>query len=78
MVALTINISCGITLTVTPTLIGYFPKRTVERPDWLMGTCVEEVCSVSTCIAAEFDAGGGEPGPYDVVEVWRENHERDT
>lgn len=41
---------------VTPTLIGYFPKRTLKRPDWLKAADVEEVCSVSTCIS---EAPGG-------------------
>jgi hypothetical protein len=40
---------------VTPILIGYFPKCTLKRPDWLKAAGVEEVCSVSTCISKEPD-----------------------
>ncbi len=49
---------------VTLTLIGYFPKRTMERPDWLKVAGVEEVCSVSTCIS---DAPDG------WIDQWRHN-----
>jgi hypothetical protein len=43
---------------------GYFPKRTIRRPDWLTAAVVEEVCSVSTCMS---------PGPENWVDVWRHN-----
>jgi hypothetical protein len=48
----------------TPALIGYFPKRTVRRPDWLRAAGVEEVCSVSTCVSR---------GPGDWIQRWRHN-----
>lgn len=50
--------------TVTPTLIGYFPKRTMKRPDWLKAAGVEEVCSVSTCVS---------DGPDGWIDHWRHN-----
>jgi hypothetical protein len=49
---------------VTPTLIGYFPKRTMKRPDWLKAAGVEEVCSVSTCVS-------GAPDGW--IDQWRHN-----
>ena len=47
-----------------PTLIGYFPKRTAKRPDWLKSPGVEEVCSVSTCVSDDPDGW---------IELWRHN-----
>ena len=47
-----------------PILVGYFPKRRVLRPDWLGAPGVEEVCSVSDCIAS---------GPGDWIHHWRHN-----
>lgn len=49
---------------MTPTLIGYFPKCTVQRPDWLKAAGVEEICSVSTCIAE---------APNGWIDQWRHN-----
>jgi len=49
---------------MTPTLIGYFPKRTVRRPEWLKAAGVEEVCSVSTCISE---------APKGWIDEWRHN-----
>jgi hypothetical protein len=49
---------------VNPILIGYFPKRTAPRPEWLHAAGVEEVCSVSTCMS---DA------PVDWVDQWQHN-----
>ena len=49
---------------VIPILIGYFPKRTVKRPDWLKANAVEEVCSASNCISA---------GPDDWISRWEHN-----
>ena len=49
---------------MTPILIGYFPKRTVKRPDWLKSAGVEEVCSVSTCVSV---------GPDGWIEQWQHN-----
>jgi hypothetical protein len=40
---------------VTPTLIGYFPKRTAACPDWLKAPGVAEVCSVSNCFSEDPD-----------------------
>ena len=47
-----------------PTLIDYFPKRRTKRPDWLHTTQVDELASVSTCIAT---------GPDGWMEHWRHN-----
>ena len=47
-----------------PVLVGYFPKRSVLRPDWLAAAGVEEICSVSTCIAE---------GPEGWIDAWRHN-----
>lgn len=49
---------------MNPILIGYFPKRTLKRPDWLHASEVEEVCSVSTCISK---------GPEGWIDHWRHN-----
>lgn len=49
---------------MTPTLIGYFPKRTLKRPDWLKARGLEEVCSVSNCISE---------GPDGWIDQWRHN-----
>jgi hypothetical protein len=49
---------------VTPTLIGYFPKRTLKRPDWLKAAGVEEVCSVSTRVSE---------APDGWIDHWRHN-----
>lgn len=38
-----------------PILIGYLPKLTKQRPDWLGSLAIEEVCSVSGCISAPPD-----------------------
>ena len=46
------------------TLIGYFPKRTMKRPDWLKASGVEEVCSVSTCVSN---------APDGWIDQWRHN-----
>lgn len=50
--------------TLSPILIGYFPKRTVKRPDWLQAQGIEEVCSVSTCISE---------APHGWIDLWRHN-----
>jgi hypothetical protein len=44
--------------------IGYFPKRTMTRPDWLKAAGVDEICSVSTCIS---------PAPDGWIDHWRHN-----
>lgn len=49
---------------MTPTLIGYFPKRTAKRPDQLNAPAVEEICSVSCCISE---------GPDEWIEKWLHN-----
>lgn len=51
------------TMTI-PILIGYFPKRTLKRPDWIKAAGVDEVCSVSTCISA---------GPAGWINQWLHN-----
>ena len=38
-----------------PVLIGYFPKRSTAKPDWLNAPAVREICSVSHCIASAPD-----------------------
>ena len=47
-----------------PTLIGYFPKRTMKHPDWLKAAGVEEICSVSGCISE---------APDGWIDHWRHN-----
>jgi hypothetical protein len=49
---------------MTPILIGYFPKRTLRRPDWLKAAGVEEICSVSSCISEDPDGW---------IDEWRHN-----
>jgi hypothetical protein len=45
-------------------LIGYFPKHTLRRPDWLRNRGVEEICSVSCCISED---------PEGWIDLWRHN-----
>jgi hypothetical protein len=47
-----------------PTLIGYFPKHILPRPDWLKVELVKEVCSVSECVS---------PGPEGWIDHWAHN-----
>lgn len=47
-----------------PVGVGYFPKRTASRPEWLQASTVREICSVSECISR---------GPADWVEKWLHN-----
>jgi hypothetical protein len=47
-----------------PVDAGYFPKRTVKRPEWLKASEVEEICSVSLCIS---------DGPSDWIQKWLHN-----
>ena len=47
-----------------PTLIGYFAKPTMKRPDWLKAPEVEEICSVSNCMSR---------GDWDWINEWRHN-----
>ncbi len=49
---------------MTPTFIGYFPKRTEKRPEWLTAAGVEEISSTSDCISK---------GPEDWIKHWRHN-----
>ena len=49
---------------MSPKLIGYFPKRTIKRPDWLACFNVEEICSVSDCISK---------APVGWIDQWRHN-----
>jgi hypothetical protein len=48
---------------MTPKLIGYFPKRTAARPDWLTAD-VQEVCSASECVSS---------GPKGWIGQWKHN-----
>ena len=50
--------------TLTPTLIGYFAKRTAKHPDWLKSAGVDEVCSASSCISEDPDGW---------IDHWRHN-----
>jgi len=45
-----------------PIFIGFFPKKTVQNPDFLDG--VDKICSVSNCIS---------PGPDDWIDKWKHN-----
>lgn len=45
-------------------LVGYFPKKTATRPDWLENGQVQEICSVSLCLS---------PGPDDWISYWKHN-----
>jgi hypothetical protein len=47
-----------------PNFIGYFPKSKTARPDWLQTPRVEEICSVSQCIAK---------GPEGWIDQWKHN-----
>lgn len=49
---------------MSPTLIGYFPKRTLRHPDFLPDTGVVEICSVSNCISKD---------PDEWINHWRHN-----
>jgi hypothetical protein len=49
----------------TPVGVGYFPKKTQPRPpEYLKETKVEEICSVSSCIAK---------APADYINKWIHN-----
>lgn len=48
----------------TLVLIGFFPKQRTPAPEELQAAGVDEICSVSECIA---------PGPEDWVEAWLHN-----
>lgn len=47
-----------------PILIGFFPRKTMARPDWLKCPGVQEVCSVSNCFS--------EP-PENWINLWKHN-----
>lgn len=46
------------------TLIGYFPKRVLARPEWLTASHVREIRSVCECMS---------PGPPDWIDRWTHN-----
>ena len=46
------------------TLIGYFPKRRAPNPEWIVALGVEEICSVSSCLAK---------APTDWIKAWQHN-----
>jgi hypothetical protein len=48
----------------TPVFVGFFPKLTVPRPDWLQVEAVKEIASVSSCIS---------PAPEDWITHWKHN-----
>jgi hypothetical protein len=48
---------------MSPILIGYLPKRTIKRPEWLKAD-VEEICSASECSSS---------GPDGWVNQWKHN-----
>ena len=50
---------------MTPMPIGYFPKRTMKRPDWLKSADVDEVGSVSNHVSE---------GPEDWIDQWLHNN----
>jgi hypothetical protein len=45
-------------------LIGYFPKKVVQRPDWLKAAGVSAIRSVCECVSA---------GPPDWIQRWTHN-----
>lgn len=45
-----------------PVLLGFFPKERYPRDDWFKNPAVEEICSVSTCIAK---------GPEGWIDRWK-------
>ena len=47
-----------------PVFIGYFPKKTVLRDDWLADKSVVDICSVSECMSS---------GPEEWLDLWRHN-----
>jgi hypothetical protein len=49
---------------VTPTLVGYFPKRTEVPCGWNASANVSECCSVSTCLV---------PAPDGWIDKWLHN-----
>ena len=52
------------TARVEPSFIGFFPKRVVAAPAPLAEAGVDEICSVSQCLA---------PGPSDWIASWTHN-----
>lgn len=47
-----------------PILIGYFPKQTALRTDWLKSNIVEAICSASCCISK---------APDGWIDQWKHN-----
>jgi hypothetical protein len=45
-------------------LIGYFPKKVVQRPDWLTAAGVTAIRSVCECVSS---------GPPDWIQRWKHN-----
>ena len=43
-------------------LIGFFPKRTHQPPQWMKAPIVREICSVSNCISE---------GPDGWIDMWK-------
>jgi len=44
--------------------VGFFPKVSCPRPEWLKGEEIKEICSVSDCIAT---------GPQGWIDEWKHN-----
>ncbi len=49
----------------SPVFVGFFPKRTERKTDWISNPAVAEICSVSLCFSQ---------GPEDWIERWEHNH----
>ena len=49
---------------ITPVFVGFFPKKTAPKPDFLKADHVTEIASVSNCISA---------GPANWIQHWRHN-----
>jgi hypothetical protein len=45
-------------------LIGYFPKKVFQRPDWLKAAGVTAIRSVCECVSS---------GPPDWMQRWKHN-----
>ncbi len=45
-------------------MVGYFPKITIDKPDWLKSNVVEKICSVSDCFSS---------GPDEWIQEWKHN-----
>ena len=63
--------SCGSSFECSPLSCNHMAEHVaVSR------YCLVDEPDVAFGLAADFEAGGCEPGPYYVVEVWRQRHDR--